>query len=81
MLSEAKDLGFEVDSLASRTPPAALQFRIAQNDIWTEFINCRDDVHFLLFFWLVGFALEGLEFVVCGTSSFCPIFNLRGSSM
>ena len=57
MLSEAKHLGSEI-------------LRFAQNDIVNGVINSNGDFHFLLFFWLVGFALVVLEFVVCGTKSF-----------
>ena len=51
------------------------------DDIVDGLMNCDGDVHFLFFFWLVGFALVVLEFVGFGTKSFCPICNLRGSSM
>jgi hypothetical protein len=68
MLSEAKHLGSEI-------------LRFAQNDIVNGLIDSDGDFHFLLFFWLVGFALVLLEFVGFGTKSFCPIFNLYGSSM
>jgi len=68
LLSEAKDLGSEI-------------LRFAQNDIVKGVMNCDGDVHFLLFFWLLGFALVVFELVVLGTKSFCPICNLRGSSI
>ena len=65
-----KHLGPEIESLASRTSSAALQLRFAKNHILDGSINCDGDVHFLLFFWFVGFALVDLEFDVCGTNSF-----------
>ena len=36
MLSEAKHLGSEIESLASRTSSTALQLRFAQNDSAVE---------------------------------------------
>ena len=51
--------------------------RFAQNDIVNGLINSDGDFHFLFFF-----ASAVFGFVVgFGTKSFCPIFNLCGSSM